>query len=57
MQVKIEYITYNNKDFTHTVFCDDKEDAEMLKKQLEKLRHVSDVSITTASTLKAKNVI
>ena len=49
MNVIVEYITYNNKDFKQSIPCDDVEDAEILKAQLEKLRHVSDVRITTAS--------
>lgn len=50
MSITVEYITYNNKDFKQIIPCDDMEDAEMLKTQLEKLRHVSDVRITTDST-------
>jgi hypothetical protein len=47
MIITVEYITYNNKDFKQIIPCEDMEDAEMLKTQLEKLRHVSDVHITT----------
>jgi len=50
MSITVEYITYNNKDFKQIIPCDDMEDAEMLKAQLEKLRHVSGVRITTSST-------
>jgi hypothetical protein len=46
MIITVEYITYNNKDFKQIIPCEDMEDAEMLKTQLEKLRHVSDVHIT-----------
>jgi len=50
MSITVEYITYNNKDFKQIIPCDDMEGAEMLKAQLEKLRHVSDVRIITSST-------
>ena len=50
MNINVEYVTYNNKDFKQTIPCVDMEAAEMLKAQLEKLRHVSDVRITTSST-------
>ncbi len=49
MSITVEYITYNNKDFKQIIPCDDMEYAEILKAQLEKLRHVSHVRITTAS--------
>jgi len=45
MQYMIEYVRYNNNDFIDTVFSKTIEDAEMLKAQLEKLRHVSNVRI------------
>ena len=49
MIITVEYITYNNKDFKQIIPCEDMEDAEMLKMQLEKLRHVSDVRITATA--------
>lgn len=52
MIIRVEFISYYNKDFKQIIPCDGMEDAEKLKNQLEKLRHVSDVRITTDITVK-----
>ena len=54
MIIRVEFISYYNKDFKQIIPCEGMEDAEKLKKQLEKLRHVSDVRITTDITVKDK---
>ena len=55
MQYMIEYVRYNNNDFIDTVFAKTIEDAEMLKEQLEKLRHVSNVRISPVTEKDGKN--
>lgn len=45
MNITVEYITYNNKDFKQIVPRKCMRDANLLKAQLEKLRHVSEVCI------------
>jgi hypothetical protein len=45
MNITVEYITYNNKEFKNIIPCDNIRSAEILKAKLEKLRHVTEVII------------
>ena len=46
MKYRIEYVIYNNVDFTQVFFCDTKDEAEVRMDQLKKLNHVTCVTIT-----------
>lgn len=45
MPAYVEYVTYNNRDFSQRIFCDSLDIAYSLKEDLEKLRHVSHVAV------------
>jgi hypothetical protein len=45
MNYKVEFITYNNTDFKNHVFCESMQEAKELVRGLQKLKHVTNVSV------------
>ena len=52
MKYKVEYETYNNKDFKNTQFVDSKEEAEQLMIRLKDIKHITKVNIISPANEK-----